>query len=260
MSRLRKELDSFQTIWEGGYFEGDPLDPLTRSSYGSLNWISTLHATYLCCIKPYIKRDTIALEIGPGRGCWTKAILAAKEIYALDALSAEHNNFFEYLGHPANVNYFQVKDFDCEMLPENYFNYMFSFGCLCHVSFEGITAYAKNIFPKLSSKANCFWMVADYVKYNQAMQAIDRHHLSVLDSLLPHSRLWYIVRSRIAKHLARFDKTQIGTDNNDTPSPGRWYNSGIERTAEMLESCGYTILDKDIGTNLRDPILHFMKP
>ena len=35
------------------------------------------------------------------------------------------------------------------MLPEDYFNYMFSFGCLCHVSFEGISEYAENIFPKL---------------------------------------------------------------------------------------------------------------
>lgn len=164
MTRLGKELASFQTLWEGGYYEGDPSDPLCRfPSYGVLNWMSSHHATYLRCIKPYIRKDTVALEIGPGRGCWTKTMLPAKEIYALDALPAEHNGFYSYLGHPPHVKYFQVDDFACEMLPENHFDYMFSFGCLCHVSFEGITAYAQNLYSKLKSGANCFWMVATMI-------------------------------------------------------------------------------------------------
>jgi hypothetical protein len=43
---------------------------------------------------------------------------------------------------------------------------MFSFGCLCHISFDGITEYATNLFPKLKSGCNCFWMIADYDKLN----------------------------------------------------------------------------------------------
>jgi len=48
---------------------------------------------------------------------------------------------------------------------------MFSFGCLCHVSFDGITAYAQNLLPKLKSGAHCFWMVGDYKKFNAAIEA-----------------------------------------------------------------------------------------
>ena len=154
MSDLKKEIARFEGLWEGGYYEGDPLRFLSRSNYGSYGYISILHATYLLCIKPYIKPETIALEIGPGRGGWTKALLPAKEIWALDALSAEYNQFYEYLNHPKNVKYIQVEDFSCKDLPENYFDYMFSFGCLCHVSFEGTTEYAKNLFDKLKSGAN----------------------------------------------------------------------------------------------------------
>jgi hypothetical protein len=118
--KLSKELDSFTQLWNGGYFEGEPLIPLGQSTYGALNYISVLHATYLRCIKPYIDSNSIALEIGPGRGAWTKCMLSAKEVWALDALPEEHNGFYEYLGYPRNVNYFQVTNFECAMLPENF--------------------------------------------------------------------------------------------------------------------------------------------
>ena len=124
------ELRSFDDRFEGGYFEGDPLNPLARSSYGQLGFLSTLHVTYLLCIKPYVNDATVSLEIGPGRGAWTKLLLPSQEVYALDAKPAEDNRFFEYLEHPDNVKYFQVNDFDCDMLPEDHFTYMFSYGCL----------------------------------------------------------------------------------------------------------------------------------
>ena len=48
-------------------------------------------------------------------------------------------------------------------------------------------------------------------------------------------------------------------DEDDTPAPGRWYNAGIERTCSMLVQAGYTIVEPDVGTCLRDPIIHVMK-
>ena len=254
--KLQDELKSFKDQFVGGYFEGDPLNPLATSGYKHLGFISTLHATYLRCIKPYIDKDTITLEIGPGRGAWTKALLVSKEVYALDALSAEHNRFFEYVGHPKNVKYFHVKDFECNMLPDNHFNYMFSYGCLCHVSFEGIQAYAANIFPKLKDKSNCFWMVADYDKYDRAVLNLRRFSIysALMSRLHKYSPLkwflWFLMKSE-RLHLVK---------ENDKPVPGRWYHAGIERTCSMLTQTGYHIVDPDVGTCLRDPVIHFIKP
>jgi hypothetical protein len=106
--------------------------------------MSTLHATYLCCIKPYVNQDTVALEIGPGRNAWTKTLLPACEVYALDALSAEHNDFYEYVGRHEHVKYFQVSDFKCEMLPDNYFN---RWQCLSLFSLFGILVNRKFLSP-----------------------------------------------------------------------------------------------------------------
>jgi len=251
--RLKEELASFQKLWRGGYFEGDPLNPLGPSAYGTLNFISILHATYLRCIKPYISSDTVALEIGPGRGAWTRCMLGAREIYALDALSAAHNGFFEFLGHPRNVKYFQVTDFACVCLPDDHFNFMFSHGCLCHVSFDGIEQYARNIFPKMRSGSDCFWMVADYPKYNRTNLT-----LSIWDSLariVPAAGRPLI--AQLKQMSAEFRPEPLEEDMQ--PSPGRWFNAGIARTCEMLESVGYQVVDRDVGTNIRDPIIYFRK-
>jgi len=239
--RLKRELLSFSGLWEGGYFEGDPLNPLAKSSYGPLGFMSVLHATYLRCIRPYVNSETVALEIGPGRGAWTRALLPSREVWALDALPERHNRFFEYLGHPKNVKHYQVEDFECEILPDNYFDYMFSFGCLCHVSFEGIKKYAVNIRAKLKPGSNCFWMVADYNKYNAAVSNHDA--LSIWAALEPGRR-----RNKM--------KLRI---EDDQRRPGRWFHAGIQETCSMLREAGYHVVDSDVGTCLRDPIVHFVK-
>lgn len=256
--RLSDELGSFGALWPGGYYDGNPLEPLSKSGYGRMGYMSVLHATYLRCIKPYVNAQTVALEIGPGRGAWTKALLASKEVWVLDALSAEHNGFYEHLGNPKHVRYFQVSDFSCRMLPDNYFTYMFTFGCLCHVSFQGIKEYAANLYPKLKTGSNCFWMVADYEKHNYAVAKKDE--LDIWKALLPAKRRHLPLRWLFKTILAMipYPSPRKG-EENDEPLPGRWYDAGIERTCTMLEEIGYEIIDPDVGTIHRDPIIHFIK-
>jgi len=118
---MHAEIKAFEGLWPGGYWEGDPADPHTVSSYSAidmnegyasqaavraekricaeeLGFLSTLHVVYLMCIRNRV-RDKVVLEIGPGRGAWSKAILesGAARLFALDALSAEHNQFFPYV-------------------------------------------------------------------------------------------------------------------------------------------------------------------
>ena len=253
-SKLSRELQSFQGLWKGGYYEGDPLDPVGRSEYFELGYMSVLHVTYLMCIKPYINQNTAACEIGPGRGAWTRCLLPAKEVWCLDALSAEYNRFWEYVGPAPHVQYFQVDDFRCAMLPNNGIDYLFSFGCLCHVSFAGITEYMKNLFPKLRAGAHCFIMVADYDKLNAALK--NKEHLSIFrglpEPLQPVARYYRRLRPKLALRL----KTP---DLNDDPAPGRWYHAGVERTCKMLEGLSYRIIEPDMEINHRDPVIHFAK-
>ena len=255
--KLAEEIASFEGLWKGGYYEGDPLDPLSRSTFGDYGYVSVLYATYLACIKPYITAETRALELGPGRGAWTKTMLSAKEVWTLDALSAEYNGFFEYLNYPLNVRYIQVNDFECRDLPDKHFDYMFSFGCLCHVSFEGITEYAKNLFPKLASGANCFWLVADKEKYSRFLKSEKR--FDIWRALMPKRRRMTPVM-KLLEAFSSATRPSFVTDDVFAEGRGRWHGAGTDRTCEMLGAAGYKVVDRDIGVLPRDPIIHFMKP
>lgn len=267
--RLHLELKSNETIWGEGYYEGDPRDPMASSSYGRAGYMSVLHATYLRCIKPYVRGAT-ALEIGPGRGAWTKSMLDAEEVWTIDARPAKDDGFFEYIGEQAHVTRIQVHDFACTELPTDHFNYMFSFGCLCHVSFDGISEYAKNLFSKLQPGTVCFWMVADYGKYKEFLDDYRTYHVS--RALIPRGGSWRRFLSRpvgaTLSALQRSDSQAAARLANWTllppqdviPMPGRWFHAGIDRTCTMLEGFGYEIVDKDVGTVPRDPIIQFVRP
>lgn len=255
--KLSEEIRSFEGIWEGGYYEGDPLDPLGKSTYGSYGFMSVLHATYLRCIKPYIHPETVALEIGPGRGAWTKTMLGAKEVWALDALSAEHNRFFEYLNFPENAKYFQVTDFECRELPDEHFDYMFSFGCFCHISFDGISEYAKNVFPKMVPGANCFWLIGDRGKYHSLVD--NKERFDIWRGLAPKRSQLMPIRKAF-EAISSISKPAFITHDDFADGKGQWHDAGLDRTCSMLERTGFKILDRDVGTIPRDPIIHFIKP
>jgi hypothetical protein len=172
----------------------------------------------------------------------------------LRCLSGGHDYFRDVL----KIAYFQVNDFECSMLPERHFSYMFSFGCLCHVSFAGITAYAKNIYPKLQDRADCFWLVADYSKLNNARSNPKRYSIWYN---LPRFSANVLPLRWVLKVFGFINKPPpVEDDLTDEPSPGRWYNAGVERTCAMLSNVGYELVDRDVGTLLRDPIIHFRKP
>ncbi|BCW88337.1 hypothetical protein sos41_14760 [Alphaproteobacteria bacterium SO-S41] len=251
---MNEEVKAFQEMWEGGYWEGDPTDPHFRSTYAvldaqngyadqsairranniaaeELGFLSTLYVTYLLCIRDRVKGRTV-LEIGPGRGSWSKAILdaGAAELYALDALSAKHNQFFEYVDptekYRDRIKYFQVEDFSCTIPDGKKFDFFFSFGCFCHIRRPGTREYFQNIYQRMTFGAEGFVMISDY--------------------------------GVMAKALGTpFDPDNIVEGGAESGVP--WSHLGTEWFRDMLVQTGFTVLNPDVGCNLRDPVVHFRK-
>ena len=260
-TRHKSEIEQFQGLWKGGYFEGDPLDPMAPSGYGHFGYLSCLHATYLRCIRPYVNENTRVLEVGPGRGAWTRCFIErkAKEIWALDALSADHNGFWDYVGRDPSVHYCQVEDNLCSMVPDGSIDYFFSFGTFCHISPQNINDYMKSIFVKMRPGAVGFVMIADYEKFNAMLAAESKLSISrsfIGRRLLPIRMLWRLLFSVIRTHKVAY----LPRNEDDSPSPGRWYNLGTADAVAMLQAIGFHVIDPDVGVNHRDPIIHFQKP
>jgi hypothetical protein len=262
-AELQAELNSFQSVWPGGFFEGDPANP-AFGLWAITSFIGVSHAIYLSCIKPYVKADTTVLEIGCGRGAWTKLMLDAREIYCLDAQPPEHTRFFEYIGHHERIHYVTVSDFSMKDVPLDAIDFVFSYDALCHVSFAGINEYARNLFTRMRPGAHGFWMVADYQKYNQFVADQDRYN--VLRSLLPRQKhplfgagLNWFFRRINRWNAKRYHLRALDLNEDDLARPGRWYHAGLQRTCEMLKRNGFTIVQADQGLDYRSPLIHFCK-
>jgi SAM-dependent methyltransferase len=259
----KAELAVFREMWPGGFYAGNPGNPM-YGQWGITAMMGIPHAIYLACIKPNVTSSTTVLEIGCGRGAWSKLMLNAKHLYCLDALGAEHNGFYEYVGRHPNVEYFQVADFSLREIPLDSIDFAFSYDALCHASIGGITEYATSLHPRMKAGAQGFWMVADYNKYNAFVRDQDRY--SALQILLPRGRLPMLRRvlnplfRRITRWNAKRHHLRLRDLNEDsTPIPGRWYHAGTERTCAMLEAVGFTVIDPDIGFDYRSPVIHFRK-
>jgi len=260
-SDLQSELGSFKNIWHGGFYEGDPLNPYF-GLWGITSFLGVSHALYLGCLKPNVTPSTTVLEIGCGRGAWTRLMLHAKQIYCLDALSVEHNGFYGYVGRHPHVNYFQVQDFSMKEIPVDSIDFSWSYDALYHVSFGGISEYAANLFPRMRQGGHGIWMVADYEKYNGFVNNPMRY--CPLDTLLPRGRyaflqpfLKLVFQKIVKRSIQGVQRKKINED--EIPLPGRWYHAGTKRTCDMLQANGFTVVDADMGFDFRSPIIHFRK-
>lgn len=246
--RGKLEIQGFvdSKIWQGGYYEGDPLSPAGTSTYHvPMHFegknLSPLYVCYLKCLKPFIRAHTDVLEIGAGGGAWSKTILSLhpKSLTCLDALSAEHNLFWSRIGQQQNVRYIQVKDFLLNELPDASFDFVFSFGTFCHISPLMFYEYFKNLAPKLRKGAKGFILYADFDKKNTFAMKYN----------LP------------AHRVQKIDEIALFQQQKDTGSfYPRWYHLGIKRAQNILRELGYEVITSDVKANDRDPILYFRKP
>ena len=84
---------------------------------------------------------------------------------------------------------------------------------------------------------------------------------NVREQTAPQGKKYALPRF-VQKSVSRFKRETLQELRSFSRSKkrGKWYDAGKERTAEMLKSFGYEIIDEDVGTIPRDVIVHFRKP
>jgi SAM-dependent methyltransferase len=237
-NKLEDELKSFQKIWNGGFRTGYSLK---RNQRG---------------VELYIKENMkgkCLLEIGCGGGQWSKFIYDLNifdKIYCVDALSAQHNKFWEYVGNDKKdkIEYFQVKDFTLSFIPENTLDYVFSYDVFCHISYSGQKEYLQYLYNKCKSQCQLLIMYADPYKYfrNEPEHIYIQHREQV-------------EKGKVAKNNEELIKLLLG-DSDSEPAAGRWYWIGINRFKELCYDNNYKILCEDVDIDKTNPITLFTKP
>ena len=82
---------------------------------------------------PYLKPDSKVLELGPGRGSWSRAILQyipQGELHTVDFQDV--TTWLKPEAYAGRLVCHHVQDNSFDGLPEGYFDVFWSFGVLCH--------------------------------------------------------------------------------------------------------------------------------
>jgi len=104
-------------------------------------------------LAPYVSASTTIVEIGPGGGRWTRYMLGAQRIYAVDYHQELLDELQKNLGR-RNITFVKNNGDDFPGVPDRSVDLVFSFGCFVHLDTDIIARYLDNIRRLLKPDAN----------------------------------------------------------------------------------------------------------
>lgn len=114
-------------------------------------------------LRPYISPQATVVEIGPGGGRWTRYMLKAKKVYAVDyhqeLLDELRSNF-----RAPVLSYVKNEGDNFPGVPDRSVDLIFSFGAFVHFDIDLIGRYLRHMGPLLKPEANVVLQYSDKTK------------------------------------------------------------------------------------------------
>jgi cyclopropane fatty-acyl-phospholipid synthase-like methyltransferase len=141
------------------------IDVLQRKDIYGLEWgdpeqVSPLSYVREHFLAPYVKEESTILEIGPGGGRWTRYMVPAKKIIAVDY----HQELLDELKlnfDLPNIVFVKNNGDDFPGIEDGSVDLLFTFGVFVHLDIDIIDRYLKNMKRLLHSKSNVVIQYSD---------------------------------------------------------------------------------------------------
>lgn len=216
-------LDWLKTAFAAGYDSGDILDPVPSST--RLRQEVLIGGSYADCFRkavlPFIRPDSVVLELGPGRGTWTRALLhhlPQGRVEAIDFADVAPHLQAELASGRLLLHRAHDLSFGC--VPDASFDFFWSFGVLCHHTIEQIADLLRHARPKMKPGAVSVHEYGDWDKFFKSGRMV---HFS---------------------------------DFAGTPDEEHWWPSNNARAmAAAATAAGWTVLWEDLGLFERDGLI-----
>ena len=116
-------------------------------------------------LRPYVKPDSTVVEIGSGGGRWTKYLLEARKVFAVDVSS----EFFPMLKErfpdaKDKLVFYQTSGTELDGIDSETIDFVYSFGVFVHIEPEDIDSYLGEIKRVLKPDAFATIQYADKTK------------------------------------------------------------------------------------------------
>jgi hypothetical protein len=185
-------LDWLKRAFAYGYDSGDILRPEPdavrageeRDSGGSYH--DVLHRA----IVPYLTPRSVVLELGPGRGSWTRALLSLVPfgaVHTVDFLDVEP--WLQPRRYDGRLVCHTVSGNSFACVADGHFDFFFSFGVLCHNNIEHIEEILTNSRPKMKAGGVAVHQYGDWDKLDA--RGWDRLPTSAGFKQQPDDAIWW---------------------------------------------------------------------
>lgn len=117
---------------------------------------------------PCIKPDSVVLELGPGKGSWSRALLKYLpygKLHTIDFQDVE--KWLEPESYNGRLVCHKVEDNSLHCLEDNYFDFFWSFGVLCHNNVEDLKQILQNSLPKMKPGGIAVHQYGDWNKLDK---------------------------------------------------------------------------------------------
>ncbi|WP_454021043.1 methyltransferase domain-containing protein [Azospirillum sp. Marseille-Q6669] len=183
---------------------------------------------FLSHVAPHLRPDSMVLELGPGRGSWTTALLSVLPNGCLHTV--DFQDLRQWVDIPAfggRLVHHQVADNDFGCLPDGAFDFFFSWGVLCHWAKGDIEQILARIRPKMKSGGKAVSGYAAWDKLDRYGWERGRVPLTFRD--LPDDRMW-------------------------------WPRNTVAEMAEVCERAGWRVIAADLNAVQRDGVFLIETP
>jgi SAM-dependent methyltransferase len=180
-------------MFSAGYDSGNILSriPNRRRRYEE----GLIHGSYrrffMHAVRPHLQETSMVMELGPGRGSWTRAILKhvpRGQVHALDYVDAAPWLHPEKYEGRLVVHRTQDNSFAC--VDDENFDVFFSFGVLCHNTAKDLAELMANALPKMRPGGVAIHQYGDWEKLDRLGWHDDRHGVPPINRDLDDEHEW----------------------------------------------------------------------
>jgi hypothetical protein len=178
---------------------------------------------FMKAVLPYLRSDAKVMELGPGKGAWSRAILSKilhGELHVLD-----FQDVVEWLKpelYDGRLYCHKVNDNSFSCVRDDYFDLFWSFGVLCHNNAGHIDEILKNALSKMKQGGIAVHQYADWEKLDS--YGWERGKVPVAFRTKPDDEIW-------------------------------WPRNDKHTMTSIAERCGWTVLSPDLDLMRRDSII-----
>ncbi len=217
-------LDWMRTEFHYGYDSGDVLPVIAdeRRRLEEERIGGSYHDVYQAALTAGISPGSRVLELGPGRGSWTRALLSHLTTGTLHTVDFQDiTRWLNPADYGGRLIPHQVTDNNYDVLPDGHFDFLFAWGVLCHWAQDDIETILRRLRGKLRPGGRAFCGYAAWDK-------LDRFG---------------------------WDKGGVPTAFRDQPDAAIWWpRNTVGDMARLCERAGWRVLEADLDIVARDGI------